>query len=72
MSVAALHRLTYLASDDSLWHGDLAEWSPGRAFDWCATHNDFDGPGDDRFVYSATREGLPEAIEAWIEEERDA
>lgn len=39
---------------------------PTRAFDWSATHPDYDGEGDDRQVFAATQRELMAAIDEWI------
>ena len=64
---AALRRLTYLASDGSLWHIDLACWSPDAEHDWQALHHDFDGPGDPRWVDGPSRAACVERIEEILE-----
>ncbi len=35
---------------------------------WEATHPDFDGPSDNRYVTGRTRDEVIEEIENWIEE----
>lgn len=41
---------------------------PIRDADWSATHPNFDGFDDNRYVQAATREALIEAIDEWIAE----
>lgn len=36
--------------------------------EWEATHPDFDGPEDGRYVTAKTRAGVIEEIDTWIEE----
>jgi len=41
---------------------------PFRGADWQATHPDFDGPEDNRFVQGNSRIDVEVAIDEWIEE----
>ncbi len=38
-----------------------------RGADWQATHPDFDGPDDNRYVQSDSLNGVMAEIDAWIE-----
>lgn len=62
---------TYVASDGSRWTL-TCDYPPipTRAYDWCAVHENFGGPGDDRHVYGSTIEEAIEAVENWIAENR--
>ena len=44
---------------------------PVREMDWCATHPDYDGEGDNRIVYGATPEAVEDAIDGWHQENED-
>lgn len=41
---------------------------PVRSFDYSATHPDFDGPEDGRYVQGASLAEIRAEIDAWIEE----
>jgi hypothetical protein len=61
---------TYIARDKSqwsLWYDCLSV--PVRSFDWVATHVDYDGCGDHRYLYAETREELIKAIDELVMEE---
>jgi len=45
---------------------------PSRAFDWTATHPDYDGPEDERIVSAATFEALTVEIDCAIMDLEDA
>jgi hypothetical protein len=42
---------------------------PSRAFDWSATHVDYDGEGDHRLVFGETREDVIRNIDEFEEDE---
>jgi hypothetical protein len=41
---------------------------PDRRFDWSATHPDYDGDDDDRYVHGATIDAVKAEIDAWYDE----
>lgn len=64
--------MRYTASDGSLWHVEcICPPVPNRGFDWCASHEDYDGApdsGDLRVVYGETAETCTAAVERHIAE----
>lgn len=62
----------YTASDGSVWRVENScPPIPVRDYDWCATHDDYDGAPDaydDRAVYGKTKEAAVAAVEWWIAE----
>lgn len=67
--------LTYFAKDGSKWHLSYEHPPvPNRGFDWCASHDDYDGAPDskdDRMVFGETEQKCIAAIEEFVEHQDD-
>jgi len=44
-------------------------YSPARSTDWCASHIDYDGYGDNRCFYGASAEELQREVDDWHDEQ---